>query len=84
MDNVRDKVESQIRQILEDRDWKRTDLILSIPELAIVDREAMPDIPSPPIYSDKPYSKKENEAFRIGALTCRNNMLNDDWVKEIK
>ena len=91
MSEIRDKVEKQIDEAL----WAYTqssrspsetiNQILSIPALAIVDREAeLPTIPDPPIYSEKPYGGIERRAFRVGALTYRNSIVKAGWVKEVE
>lgn len=59
-------------------------LLVENPEIAIVDREAeLPTIPDPPIYSDKPYSDIEKQAFRVGTLTYRNSVVKAGWIKEV-
>ena len=90
MSEARDKVKSHVSGLmqcykLKKVSWEIAELILSVKELAIVDREAeLPTIPDPPIYSDKPYSDIEKQAFRVGILTYRNSVLKAGWVKEVK
>jgi len=56
--------------------------IISIKGLRIeADDQSLPDIPDFPVYSDKPYTDVEKQAFRMGALTYRNKMRKANWVK---
>jgi len=86
MSEIRDKTELQIKGILlkcftKTREWTQTatDKILSISELAIVDRKAK--LPY------KPYDVGgviRNEGFYIAYDKAQQDMLKAGWVKEVK
>ena len=51
----------------------------------LADDQTFGILPEPPIYSDKPYSDSEKDAFRTGVLTYREAIRKAGWrkIKEV-
>lgn len=65
---------------LSDRDVKN---ILALIEddgyVKLAEDKSLPEVPDSPIYSDKPYTDAEKQAFRAGTLVYRNVIAKAGW-----
>ena len=90
MSEIRDKVKQEIKLRIRQRsatdDWMLEGIvnsILSIPEIAVVDREAeLPENPFPKPRLNNPSSA--NLARYYSYQRAQQDMLENSWVKEIK
>lgn len=84
MSEIRDKVKRKLEAILtydETNTIEKVMSILSIPELAIVDREAeLPKLKS--LTGEAPLAEKT--AYLLGVTDTGEQVLKAGWVKEVK